>query len=77
MKTIYILTVFDEYLGDVKHCFKNLDTLKTFLKALINERYEWTESDISHVMSDIDERWDSTTVEGSNVTISVEEVGFE
>lgn len=77
MKTIYILTVFDEYLGDVKHCFKNLDTLKAFLKALINKRYEWTESDINHVMSDIDERWDSTTVEGSNVTISVEEVGFE
>lgn len=77
MKTIYILTVFDEYLGDVKHCFKNLDTLKAFLQALINERYEWSESDISHVMSDIDERWDSTTVEGSNVTISVEEVGFE
>lgn len=77
MKTIYILTVFDEYLGDVKHCFKNLDTLKVFLSKLIDERYGWSESDVNHVMSDIDERWDSTTVEGSNVTISVEEVGFE
>ena len=48
-----------------------------FLSKLINERYGWSENDVNHVMSDIDERWDSTTVEGSNVTISVEEVGFE
>ena len=77
MKSIYILTIFDEYLGDVKHGFKNLDTLKVFLSKLINERYEWSENDVNHVMSDIDERWDSTTVKGTNVTISVEEVGFE
>lgn len=39
MKSIYILTIFDEYLGDVKHGFKNLDTLKVFLSKVIDERY--------------------------------------
>lgn len=77
MKHVYVLTVFDECLGDVKHAFKNLNSLKMFLLELINKRYGLTDKETAHIMSDIDEGWDSTNIKDSNVTISVEEIKFE
>lgn len=77
MKHIYLLTIFDEYLGDIKHAFKNLNSLKIFLSEIIKNRYGLSDKETKHIMSDIDEGWDSTNIKDSNVTISVEEINFE